>query len=32
MAATLAATFGAASEAMPAHVRSAYGKLKAFGL
>jgi hypothetical protein len=32
MAATLAATFGASAEAMPAHVRSAYGKLKAFGL
>lgn len=32
MAATLAATFGARAEAMPAHVRSAYGKLKAFGL
>jgi hypothetical protein len=32
MAATLAATFGAGAEAMPAHVRSAYGKLRAFGL
>ncbi len=32
MAATLAAAFGASAEAMPAHVRSAYGKLKAFGL
>ncbi len=32
MAATLAATFGASAEAMPAHVRSAYGKLRAFGL
>jgi hypothetical protein len=32
MAATLAATFGGASEAMPAHVRAAYGKLKGLGL
>lgn len=32
MAATLAATFGAGADAMPGHVRSAYGKLKAFGL
>lgn len=32
MAQTLAATFGGPVEAMPAHVRSAYGKLKAFGL
>ena len=33
MAETLAATFGAGSgEAMPGHVRAAYGKLRAFGL
>lgn len=32
MAQTLAATFGGSNEAMPAHVRAAYGKLKAFGL
>ena len=32
MADTLAATFGAGREAMPAHVRQAYGKLRVFGL
>jgi hypothetical protein len=32
MAATLVATFGSTAEAMPAAVRNAYGKLKAFGL
>lgn len=32
MAETLAATFGGSAEAMPAHVRQAYGKLQAFGL
>jgi hypothetical protein len=32
MAATLAATFGGAGEAMPAHVRAAYGKLRGLGL
>lgn len=33
MAETLAATFGSGSgEAMPGHVRAAYGKLRAFGL
>lgn len=32
MAETLASTFGGAGNAMPAHVRSAYGKLQAFGL
>lgn len=32
MADTLVATFGGAGSAMPGHVRTAYGKLKAFGL
>lgn len=32
MAETLAATFGGNAPGAPAHVRSAYGKLKAFGL
>lgn len=32
MADTLAATFGASQPGTPAHVRQAYGKLKAFGL
>lgn len=32
MAETLAATFGASQPGTPAHVRQAYGKLKAFGL
>lgn len=32
MAETLAATFGGAGQAMPDHVRSAYGKLQVFGL
>lgn len=32
MASTLAATFGSTSKAMPTAVRSAYGKLRAFGL
>ena len=32
MADTLAATFGSSAEAMPPHVRTAYGKLQVFGL
>lgn len=32
MADTLSATFGGSAEAMPPHVRAAYGKLLAFGL
>lgn len=32
MADTLAATFGGNAPGTPAHVRQAYGKLKAFGL
>ncbi len=32
MADTLAATFGGNAQSAPAHVRTAYGKLKAFGL
>ena len=32
MADTLAATFGGSVQAMPGHVRQAYGQLKAFGL
>lgn len=32
MAATLAATFGGTAQAMPDHVRSAYGKLRGLGL
>ncbi len=32
MAETLSAAFGGTAAAMPGHVRSAYGKLKAFGL
>lgn len=32
MADTLAATFGGSAQAMPVHVRQAYGQLRAFGL
>ncbi len=32
MADTLAATFGGSAQAMPGHVRQAYGQLRAFGL